>query len=294
MPEIKPKLSFSENTLEISKLVPPPMSSFERLKAIRESCEQFSMDQGYEAELNDKEMTLRANIPEVLSAKSKGFFENNVVNLLKTIQFFTTYSSKNETIDNVFSLRVSNPVGSVSAQFQRWLNANLIDEDIAKDTIRAMALPFGEHEVVDALKKFSFQAKGNDMQVGTGDDEGHFTLTSRRLPSELVIVKALHDKNLRGSVAWNYLELGSFNALFGVDVEKIRSKSEIPKGRVNQLYDMYCYDLEFNLQRLSLILGVGVLANKAAQYTGGEDIYAEADWKEFPWLRRETNTLKSL
>lgn len=294
MSEIKPKLTYRDETLEVIKTFPSTLMP-PRLKQTQELCEGLSTQPGLQAELSESEIILRANIPEVLATRIKGpNVGKNISQLLKTIQFFATYERRNyQNIDDVFSLRVISPAGSVSTQLQRWLNSNEIDEQSAKETIIAMALPFGKQEVVDALKKFSFRSTDTDTHIGTGD-EGHFSISSKRISSGLTISKFGHDGILHGKVAWNFLDLNSNGSLLGVDVERLEHEPAISEARVNNLYNMQGYDIDGDTQRLSLILGVAVIATNAARYSGIEDIFGEIDWKKKLPSNREVHSLRSL
>lgn len=182
--------------------------------------------------------------------------------------------------DRVLSANYLNPYGfkaAVYPHFQRWLNTQVtLDETVARETLTAMAAPFGPpNEFRDApdIKIRNHQAKA-----------GLFALI---LSSEEFKVRSVDDTDEelldeRATVHWNSVSLTTYGSetdigLTPVDRERVRVT---PAWNQTRLYEMKPRDVYFPVQTLSLLLGVGVLAYRAARYEGREDILDGAHWHD--------------
>ncbi len=276
--EINPRIDFQEDILEISQRIPTNYSP-ERLKLKQTLCEEISLTSGYYAEMYNNEMILRANIPKILYSAPKSTIRiSNVQHLLQNLRYFTTYIISNTSTDNVFTLKNTNPMGNVSAQFQKYLNSGSLSETVAREAIRVMSLPFGKDETIKALRKFVFNTDGMDTFAGSSDHKNPFSISSRRSLTNLTILDYESKPNKKGRASWNFLNINNNNSAFGVDINGISNNDLIATGRVNNLYDMQGHNIRSDHQKLSLILGTAVIAAAASRFTGTDDIYESVEW----------------
>ena len=73
-----------------------------------------------------------------------------------------------DNIDRVFGLDAVYSTGGsgvVYHHFQRWLNTQSLDEKICKESLRAMALPFGEDIVAKNMKEFRLATDGTNYSA---------------------------------------------------------------------------------------------------------------------------------
>lgn len=152
--------------------------------------------------------------------------------------------------------------------FQRWLNAEPtpIDKQTAVEVLSAMSVPLnytGEW-VASELTLGSQYADAGGLQV---------FITKNKW--------VVRDEERLGSVNWNQVRLKTLGTCAYLGIDQLRYSTL----RVNQphqpwLYEMREHNIDTPIQFLSLFLGLGALAYRAAQYDGNEDIIAEANWED--------------
>ena len=166
--------------------------------------------------------------------------------------------------------------GAVQPTFQRWLNAqDGCDELVAKETLTAMALPFGK-EAAGELEQLTMyrQSAGAGqfaMRMHTDEDfEVYFV-------SESADSWTQHD----GTVQWTWVSLSTLaGAYIGVDRHE-RQHINVGAPRSHDgFYEMTSGDVDVPQQTLSLLLGIGALASHASKYEGQEDLLEGAVWRE--------------
>jgi hypothetical protein len=169
---------------------------------------------------------------------------------------------------------------TVYPHFERWLQSpDPLTETVAKETLAAMALPFGLIYESSVQRQFKLratrQAEASQFSVTIFTDR--FSLYSiQSTPAEFV--------ETVGSVDWNWVQLSTLGncACIGVQSEDrhLINVSETSQTRKRWLYEMKPHNVDSPKRTLSQLLGVGTLAYHATLYDGSEDILAEAQWQE--------------
>jgi len=179
--------------------------------------------------------------------------------------------------DRVLGVNLLNDRGlniEVNEHFQRWLNHRGFSEEVARDTVRSMALPFGKENLNRIKKDFEYHAIDG---IGEMVEAGSFRTIVRT--SEFGLMKEDSESFKQSTVKWRNTDMSTIGncACLGVDASQ-REEVLIQDG-VKQLYEMSPHNTEFARQSLSLFLGLGTMAYHATQYNGTEDILAEVTWK---------------
>ena len=166
---------------------------------------------------------------------------------------------------------------AVYTHFQRWLNSQShLNERVAKETLLAMATPFGKEREQDVNRKFDLyqQSASTDLFEVTIYDS-HFGVNTREETDNSYIEKY-------GRIVWKRLNLSTIGncACLGVGGEE-RDRVNVSQNRLKPwLYEMIPHNIDSSHQSLSLLLGIGSLAYHASLYSGQEDILEQVDWAE--------------
>ncbi len=179
--------------------------------------------------------------------------------------------------DNVLTLLGSSAAGfrsGIDEHFQRWLNTQTeLDEQAAFETLQAMAVPFGREQEKAVKREFRVSgsiARAEQLGIAIHDkDFNFFNFDYSDLAKD------------RGKVSWNRFELTSVGKA-GCDID-FRDDDEFisvgPDRSLGWLYEMWSGGVESSQQSLSLLLGMGAMAYRASQYSGQENILADAGWE---------------
>lgn len=183
-----------------------------------------------------------------------------------------------DDIDRVLSVNHLNDRGLsivVNEHFQRWLNQQGFTEEVAHDTVRSMALPFGKDYHDRAKKDFEYHKLDGVGEIVTA---GSFRTTIR--VNEFGLAKDGSDRFEEAQVTWRDTDMSTIGdcACLGADARE-RGQVYLHDG-VKQLYEMGPHNIDFGRQSLSLFLGLGSMAYHAARYEGVEDIFTGAIWKD--------------
>lgn len=186
-----------------------------------------------------------------------------------------------DNIDRVVGLEFLDEHGAngiVYEQFQRWLDAGELTENVARQLVTALALPFGQDEVTAASRNFSF----HEADSNTVAKSKSFKLVLRKARFGLYDSGGTDDfyTERSGSIEWSEIDLKTMGdcACWGV--------ASTDRGMINiyddskRLYDMQPHNVDFARQALSQILAISTLAYHAARYEGEENVFSNADWGE--------------
>jgi|GEM_PF-1286093 len=214
-------------------------------------------------------------------SKSFNFFESddsNITDFLTGINNIVPLYPL-DSIDRVLGLRYVSERGAegvVNQHFQRWLNTQEVTEDIARQCVNAMALPYGEPEEKKAKKEFRFRSGEGFAQINT------LTYKLNVQTEEFGICKSEETDEehteTEGKVAWSWFGITTLGscACWGVPGDDRGHIHVQPETKA--LYEMEPHNVDSARQSLSLILGVGALAHHAALYEGTEDIFTKTEW----------------
>ncbi len=216
------------------------------------------------------------DVQEALGSSFNNHGDDKILNLLKPLSSALPYHPE-EPIDRVLSMDTITTHGTfvgVFPQLQRWLNAEGVTEETARDTVVAMATPFGKSIVNKAVKDFKQRGGGaSAWAFGVSVHPDNFGLRMEEVTPETLI-------ETEGEVRWNWVTISTLGecACLGVNGDDRRNITIRPE--VGRLYQMTPHNVDFARQILSHLLGLGVLAQKATEYEGQEDIYTEVEWGE--------------
>lgn len=281
MLEISPRLTYSpDGILQLRHAIDyddgDSQSTYDQNK------EELAAKPGYEVVVNGDETLVSVQLDKVVqSSRENDFINPSAVRLIQNLRNFT-YFDYREPRDGVFSIDFWSDKGAsgvVFPQFQRWLNAQGFDEESARRAIDAMAYPFGAEMRKRARKEFRYRTDGE--YAAAGDGGFIFGVVSRREDFGIAMYEESEDEpsEKQGRVAWSWIELSTIGdcACWGPSGEA-RENVYIKPGR-SRLYEMWPHNVDSAVQSLSLVLGIGALAYKAAQYSGQEDILENTVWE---------------
>lgn len=164
----------------------------------------------------------------------------------------------------------------VYPSLQSWLNADdAMQEATAKDVMTAMALPFGkkyEQMVTNQYRQYTNGASSLVFSYGLSEEDFGLRRTVKTDEGHL-------EQN--GSVNWRWLNLETLGscACFGVNGDD-RDRVNVSEDKhVPWLYEMHPHNIDVANQSLSLILGMGAVAFKAAAHET-DDVLESATWNE--------------
>lgn len=178
-----------------------------------------------------------------------------------------------DDIDRVAGLEIMGPrgiIGVVYPQFQRWLNAEGVGDEVALEVVVAMATVFGDEQVADTKKGVQFRS--DPWAFGVDTRLGKFYLAKEEEFSDHFIEHS-------GRVEWNIINLRTLGNCACWSNDGHDRDIYVRQNRT-RLYEMKPHNVESAGQSLSLILGLGALTYRAAQYGGREDIFTAAEWSE--------------
>jgi hypothetical protein len=246
----------------------------------REHLAHFSEKDGISVEEENGVASVSVDVRKSLG-KSFNFFETDdseITDFLADINGIVPVLPL-DSVDRVLALRYVSERGAdgaVNQQFQRWLNAQRVTEDVARQCVSAMSMPYGETEEEKAKKEFEFRSGDGFAQVNT------FTYKLNVATGDFGLYR-LEDteeghEETEGKVAWSWFHIATLGscACWGVpgdDREHVELRSD-----TKALYEMEPHNVDSARQSLSLILGVGALAHHAALYEGTEDVFAKTEW----------------
>ena len=195
--------------------------------------------------------------------------------LILTRRFLPSYLQ--DDTDRVLSLNVINDRGlvvSVNEHFQRWLNQQGFTEEVAKETVASMALPFGDDYIEGTRKDFRYHALEGVGELATARG---VRVNIRN--NEFGLTRETSERYEEATVNWRDADLSTLGdcACLGADARE-REHVYTHEG-VKQLYEMGPHNVDFARQSLSLFLGLGTMAYHAARYDGTEDIFTGVVWK---------------
>jgi hypothetical protein len=230
---------------------------------------------GVTAVESDDELTATVNVEECLGDSFNNTGDPKISEFLGMVRVLLPGWIEDD-IDRVLSVNHLNDRGLtivVSEHFQRWLNQKGFSEEVAHDTVRSMALPFGKDNLDRAKKDFKYHELDG---VGEMVIAGSFRTTIR--VNEFGLAKEGSDKYEEVKVTWRDTDMSTIGdcACLGADARE-REHVYIHDG-VKQLYEMGPHNIDFARQSLSLFLGLGAMAYHAARYDGTEDIFDGVVW----------------
>lgn len=282
MLEITPRLAYSpEGILELRKTADRDLEGIEA--AYTKHKETIDTLPGYEVAEEDSDTVVRVEINKVIRTSKELNFKNTTAErLIHNLRFFT-YFDYQDSRDGVFSLDFWANIGAtgvIHPQFQRWLNANGLDEETGRRCIDAMAYPFGEEQRSRAKKEFSYYTDGQSAAAGVGGFT--FGVISRRESFGIAEFNGSDEtpEYRNGKVAWNWADLSTIGSCACWGVSGTDRETVYLRPDTNRLYEMNPHNVDFAVQSLSLVLGAATLAYEAAQYSGTEDILASVEWRE--------------
>ncbi len=227
----------------------------------------------------DGSNTVHVNVKQALGSNFGYTREGAVGDFLSTIgRVLPGYPTN--PLDRVVSPQWVSPEGLsavVYTHFQRWLNTQSpLDEHVAREAVLAMAVPFGKEKEREAKRDFQMfgrAASATFFDVKVFDDR--FGISAIEETEDGHEVKA-------GRVTWNWVDLSTLGscACFGVTGDERQRINVSTDAHLPWLYEMTPHNIDFPQQTLSLLLGIGALSYRAAQYAGQEDILADAEWSE--------------
>lgn len=216
------------------------------------------------------------DVQEALGSSFNNRGDDKILNFLKHLSLSLPYHPEGPTdrIASLDSITTHGTFAGIFPQFQRWLNAEGITEETAKESVLAMAMPFGKATKNKAAKDFKeYGGSASAWAFGISVHPDTFGLRKEEATPDTII-------ETNGEVKWDWVYLSTLGscACWGVNGDDRRNISVSPE--VSRLYQMTPHNVDFARQMLSHILGLGVLSHQAAEYAGQEDIFAEVEWEE--------------
>jgi hypothetical protein len=251
------------------------------LKNRHEQIEILSEQPGIETELEGDVAKIRVEIEKRFKQCFDPYGDDEISVFLGQVrQIVPTYPR--DLIDRVFGLEFISgrgSTGNIYEHFQRWIDKMTITEDIGRQCVRAMAIPFGSEHKTRAMKKFSYRSGSDFTQISA---DYHFNLNVHRDKFGIIKSEQTDDSVIEthGKVDWGWVNLSTLGecACWGVPGDE-RERVRLRPG-TKILYNMEPHNVDYARQALSQILGMGTLAFHAAMYKGDEDILANAEWEE--------------
>lgn len=279
MREIAPRITYSpEGILELHRTVDE--ETRENSSFLNRRIEMVSNNPGYEVVEDGSEITVRVNIKEELGEADSYFQNPQADKIIENLNIFTyfDYTDKRDGVFSIDSWYKNGADGKIYPQFQRWLNNGGLSDEVARECIRAMVLPFDKATKAEVEKDYTYASQSNSSVA-----ESHILrVVSRR--EEFRISKFVLDQEIpgyrNGSVEWNWIDITTIGgcACWGPSGEERDSVMITPD--FNHLYIMKPHNVDTAVQSLSLVLGMASLAYRAALYEGTEDILANATFSE--------------
>lgn len=280
MSEVSPRITYSpDGILELRHALNYDEQDFHN--SYDQHKEELSKKTGYEVAEDGSETVIQVQVNKVVRGSRELDFTNPSADRLIQNLRSLTYFDYRESRDGVFSIEFWSEVGAsgvIFPRFQRWLNAQGLDEDSSRRAINAMAYPFGAEMRKRARKEFRFRTDGENAAAG----DGGFTFGIVSRSEEFGI--STHDEangeqtTKHGKVNWNWVDLSTIGncACWGPGWQE-RERVYMEPGR-SRLYEMGPHNVDFAVQSLSLVLGAAALAYDASQYQGNEDILEHTVW----------------
>ncbi|HEU5004637.1 MAG TPA: hypothetical protein VFT49_00940 [Candidatus Saccharimonadales bacterium] len=273
MAEHSPQITYNLETdsLEINSQLDEDIKISARQQIIAEA---LAREPGVEAEVENGTVNTRIEVLKLMADAFKNKKDAeiaSIINRMESLVFADPFSS-----DRVISLRDwfdRAAKGYIFPSFQRYINAGISD-DVAKETLTAMARSFGSELEKRAISDYSgYYGKHTTWSFDLGLAPAKFGLDKLEETPEFYV-------ETTGEVAWNNLKLTTLGdcACWGALGED-RGHIPLRSDRL-QLYHLNAHNWDYARQSLSMVLGVGVLARHAAQYEGQEDIFAGVEWTE--------------
>ena len=274
MPEINPRFTYSpERILEVKKVFLEEANP-EYLDRV---LSKITEDKNFELFENEHEFTVRTNVIEY-------FFEPNsdvetmhkkARQLVDALDPFT-YHDAHSIQDGVFSLDwwgASGATGVVYPQMQRWLNADLFDDTLARDVFDCMIGPYNDEAKLEAINDYRYRKYSNGVEAGANQMSVNVILKDDAFGFVRFVDDPEEPTYERSKVLWRWPMISTIGscACWGVagdDRDNIYISDETLR-----LYEMGPHNVDGYLQSLSLALGMGRLAYEATKYTGTEDIF---------------------
>lgn len=279
--EKAPRITYSpDGILELHKTI--EQDSIIESPVFQRKIENIANNSKYELSLEDKELTIKLDPSEFLVNKEQHFQNPEADKLIDDLTSFTYFDYQDKR-EGVFSLGFWSKLGAegkIHTQFQRWVNSKGFSEEVARDCIKAMALPFNKEVQKQAKKEFEFYTVDNN-QIAIS---GIFRIVSRN--EEFNFMKIDHADSIgykRGKVLWNWIDISTLGgcACWGPSGEE-RMDVQI-SDEINHLYSMLPHNVDTATQSVSLVLGMARLAYEASIYDGEEDILEHAEFFPSRW-----------
>ena len=284
MSESRPCITYSsEGILSLNKVLEGRDEEFVKLFGQRTEDTLGDLP-GYSVSEGEDGFSLTIDVPQVIAPIDDESFINPKIDvLLRNIQPFVGYAGLEDSTDYLFSLDYWYEHGAGGVIFpgmQRWLNAGGLTEEVAKECIEAMALPYGSEKQDAANEEFEYRTDGESAVGGIGGFT--FGVISKRedFGIEFVDTSGEERKYRAGKAPWNWINLSTIGscACWGPSGQE---RERVYVGReTSRLYEMHPHNVDMPIQSLSLVLGAGVLAREASEYKGQEDILENATWRD--------------
>ncbi len=180
-----------------------------------------------------------------------------------------------DRVINIDGLHKTGIQAGVYPQYQKWMNAHGLNEENARATLEAMAIPFGEDYEKEVKKGFSF----GYYQNGEAANSSGLIVCVRHEDFGVVIEDSEKQEIKSGRVNWGWTELTTLGACACLGVNG-NDREFVPIwDNTKKLYEMTPHNVDTVRQSFSLLLGLGSLAYAATRYEGDEDILDSVAWK---------------
>ncbi|MBP7769166.1 hypothetical protein KA075_01585 [Candidatus Saccharibacteria bacterium] len=268
MPEVKPRIAYSDDGI----LTLRRSTAYSSLSGVDKSLEGISRQRDHLIRESDGGITVDADIKSILRQKEG---PRKVIDLLGPFACFDAGDSE----DGIFSLDwwgYDGAGGVVYPHLQRWMNTDLLTEDLARKIYDAMAEPFDRQTKKMLNRGFSYTADDRGISAGNGGMSVNLALHNDRFGLERSVLA--DGSSEYGEVNWRWPGFGTVGscACWGVDGTD-RERVDVSPG-VQRLYTMPPHNVDVPAQSLSLVLGMARMASAASEYSGTEDILENAEW----------------
>jgi hypothetical protein len=280
MMEINPRITYSpERVLEIRTTFPKNVAADwleEKVQTVADdpNCDVFESGQGFIVKVNPSAAMHSINSTEYMNHDLMEDF----VNKIKPF----TFSENGDNTDGVFSLEFWGQHGGkgvMHPQLQKWLNAKLVTEELARDVFDAMILPYSRDTTQDIAKRYRFTENSNGLSAGDGAMSVSLSLADTKVGITQLIEEPAEFVQQTGVASWRMPFLSTLGdcACWGVDGHErdLSFRLTAPKAR---LHKMNPHNIDSYPQSLSLVLGMARLAYEAAQYDSDVDLIASTEW----------------
>lgn len=204
---------------------------------------------------------------QIAEASGKGLED-----FLNAVTLLTLVKGGKDSVDRVigFSEVARNRLTAVVYHhFQGWFNSNALTEEVAKDCVIALAIPYDQNK--QAEEDFSFWQHDD---FASGRARG-LQINQRRwaFNIEKYYTRLGSTRKSAGYADWKSLEIESYgDATLSSDSEVLYDKEN------KKLYRMYSYRIERPRQCLSLLLSLGSLAHHASQDLTEYEVFNGVTW----------------